>query len=81
MARRRGHAGIELEKPVFYRDILTYPLDHSSRNRPLRDAALVLLSQMATAFGALREWIAPDEGWRGRATNDRLTSNAPSTIP
>jgi GT2 family glycosyltransferase len=81
MARRRGRGGIQLESARFYREILTYPLRHVSGPRALRYAALVLLSQMATVVGALREWIAPDEGWRGRARSHRLATNAPSTIP
>jgi GT2 family glycosyltransferase len=84
MARRRGRAGIELESPSFYREIFAYPLDHSTGNLAFRGEAvmLVVLSQMATAVGALREWIAPDEGWRARARNGQVASpKAPSAIP
>jgi len=75
---------IELESPSFYREILAYPFDHApgTRLRRSTEAMLVMLSQVATAVGAVREWIAPDEGWRGRAKNTRLGgSKAPSTIP
>jgi len=84
MARRRGRGVIELESPSFYRDILTYPLQHASGNRVRRigEVMLVILSQVATAAGALREWLAPDEGWRARSKNGRLDSpKAPSAIP
>ena len=84
MARRRGRSVIALEAPSFYRDILAYPLAHASGGLASRggETALVLLSQLATAIGAVREWIAPDEGWRGRASAGRIGSpKAPSTIP
>jgi len=84
MARRRGRGVLELEAPSFYRELLTYPLQHASGNRVRRvgETMLVLLSQIATAAGALREWLAPDEGWRARAKNGPLDSpTAPSTIP
>ena len=84
MARRRGRNAIELESPSFYRDILSYPFRHAPGSVVSRGAEtmLVLLSQVATAAGAVREWIAPDEGWRGRASSERLDSpKAPSTIP
>jgi GT2 family glycosyltransferase len=84
MARRRGRGVIELESPSFYRDLLAYPLEHAPGTAAHRGAEtmLVLLSQLATAFGAVREWIAPDEGWRGRARNGRLGSpQAPSAVP
>jgi glycosyltransferase involved in cell wall biosynthesis len=61
MARRRGQMGIELESPSFYREILTYPLRQGHGLRALQYEALVLLSQLATATGALWEWkISPD---------------------
>jgi GT2 family glycosyltransferase len=59
MARRRGRSGIELESPSFYRQILTYPLQHSEHGRAVRNEALVLLSQVATLAGGLREWLVP----------------------
>jgi hypothetical protein len=60
------------------------PFDHAPGTRARRstEAMLVMLSQLATAVGAVREWIAPDEGWRGRARNAQLdSSKAQSTIP
>jgi glycosyltransferase involved in cell wall biosynthesis len=63
MARRRGSAGITLEAPGFYRQILTYPLRHSERGRAVRNAALVLLAQIATMAGGLREWLIPGGRW------------------
>ncbi|HEX7981546.1 MAG TPA: glycosyltransferase [Gemmatimonadaceae bacterium] len=83
MARRRGRGVIALEAPSFYSDILAYPILHTAGSRVSRGKAtmLVLLSQMATALGALREWIAPDEGWRGRARHGRRgRSKAPSAV-
>ena len=59
MARRRGRSGIELESPGFYRQILTYALRHSEHGHAVRNEALVLLSQMATLAGGLREWLIP----------------------
>jgi GT2 family glycosyltransferase len=59
MARRRGGAGIQLESPKFYRQILTYPLLHSEHGHAVRNESLVLLSQMATLAGGLREWLLP----------------------
>jgi GT2 family glycosyltransferase len=81
MARRRGHAGIELESPGFYQRILTYPLRHSGRGQAIRNAALVTLSQIATIAGAARELIVP----RGRLTppadtGEHSTPHAP-TVP
>ena len=55
MARRRGRSGIELEPANFYRQLLTYPLQDGLGGRALKHAALVLLSQVATAAGAARE--------------------------
>ena len=57
MARRHGGSGIELESPGFYRQILTYPLLHSEHGSAVRNAALVFLAQVATAFGGLREGL------------------------
>ena len=59
MARRRGRSGIELESPSFYRQIITYPLQHSGDGRALRNVALVVLSQVATMMGAVREVVTP----------------------
>jgi GT2 family glycosyltransferase len=59
MARRRGGSGIALESPGFYRQILTYPLLHSEHGSAVRNAALVFLAQVATAFGGLREGLEP----------------------
>jgi GT2 family glycosyltransferase len=75
MARRHGRSGIELESPGFYRQILTYPLKHSADGRGVRNAALVLLAQIATATGGLREWLVPDSRWAAPANTDE--SRAP----
>jgi GT2 family glycosyltransferase len=83
MAQRRGRGVIQLESPSFYRDILAYPLGHAPGTPAFRgtETMLVMLSQVATAVGAVREWIAPDEGWRGRRRNGRRDSRkAPSAI-
>ena len=84
MAQRRGSGVIELESPSFYRDILSYPVDHAPGTRASRmvETMLVVLSQIATAVGAAREFIAPDEGWHGRARNGRRRgkSKVPSAI-
>ncbi len=79
MAHRRGRSGIDLESPGFYRQILTYPLKHSADDRGVRNAALVLLAQIATATGGLREWLVP----AGRSvapptTDEHRTSQASS---
>ena len=63
MAQRRGRSGIELEAPGFYRQILAYPLRHSAHGEAVRNAALVILSQMATMAGALREALVPHGRW------------------
>jgi hypothetical protein len=84
MARRRGRGVIELEAPSFYREILLYPFEHGPGTPISRgvEALLVLLSQLATAVGAVREWLAPDEGWRGRARGGRVDSpRTPSAVP
>jgi GT2 family glycosyltransferase len=70
MARRHGRSGIELESPGFYRQILTYPLKHSADGRGVRNAALVLLAQIATATGGLREWLVPAGRSVAPATTD-----------
>lgn len=59
MARRRGRSGIELEAPSFYRQILSYPIQHSEPGRAMRNVTLVVLSQAATLAGALRELLGP----------------------
>ena len=74
MARRRGRSGIELESPSFYRQILTYPLEHSERGRAARNAALVVLSQVATMMGAVREVVTPP----GRSMNTPHTGEHPA---
>lgn len=81
MARRRGGAGIQLESPKFYRQILTYPLLHSEHGHAVRNESLVLLSQMATLAGGLREWLLPV----GRASAPSISGeyrapHAPSAI-
>jgi len=79
MAQRRGGSGIELESPSFYRQILTYPLKHSADGRALRNTALVLLAQIATAAGGLREWLVPAGRWMAPAqtvSTDHLTPRA-----
>jgi glycosyltransferase involved in cell wall biosynthesis len=84
MAQRRGRGVIQLEAPSFYRDILAYPMEHAEGTAAFRgkETMLVLLSQIATAIGAVREWIAPDEGWRGRVRSGRLDGHrAPSATP
>jgi len=63
MARRRGASGIALESPGFYRQILTYPLRHSEHGRAMRNTMLVLLAQIATVTGGLREWLIPGGRW------------------
>lgn len=57
MARRVGHRGIELEPPDFYAELLTYPIRKAEGplGRRWLHAALVLLAQVATAAGAVRE--------------------------
>ena len=82
MARRHGRSGIDLESPGFYRQILTYPLKHSADGRGARNAALVLLAQIATATGGLREWLVPAGRSVAPATTDgRRTSQASSITP
>ena len=68
----------------FYRDILAYPFEHGPGTPVSRgkETLLVLLSQLATGVGALREWLAPDEGWRARARLGRVESpRTPSAVP
>jgi glycosyltransferase involved in cell wall biosynthesis len=83
IARRRGHFGIELESPRFYRQILTYPLQQGNGIRALRDAALVVLSQVATISGATSEWIAGTDEWTSssRAVGEYPSSRTTSAIP
>ena len=80
MARRHGRSGIDLESPGFYREIVTYPLKHSADGRGVRNAALVLLAQIATATGGLREWLIPAGRLAAPAKPDeQRTSQATST--
>jgi GT2 family glycosyltransferase len=80
MARRHGKSGIELEAPGFYRQILTYPLKHSTDGRAVRNTALVLLAQIATAAGALREWLIPAGRWAAPVTTDKRRTPQASSI-
>lgn len=63
MARRVGHRGIELEPPGFYAELLAYPIRHAegSLGRRWLHASLVLLAQVATAAGAVRELVSGRE--------------------
>lgn len=81
MARRRGAAGIELESPKFYRQILTYPLRHSPHGQAVRNEALVLLSQLATVAGGLREWLFPVRRRAPSISGEHRAPHAPSTVP
>jgi GT2 family glycosyltransferase len=81
MASRRGRAGIQLESPSFYRQILTYPLQHSEHGQAVRNAALVVLSQIATATGALREWLVPTGRWVAPARKGEHPTPHPSSVP
>jgi GT2 family glycosyltransferase len=74
MARRRGRSGIQLESLGFYQQILSYPLLHSEHGRAILAFALVVLSQVATVAGALREWLVP----AGRWTVPTVTGEHPS---
>jgi GT2 family glycosyltransferase len=59
MARRAGRPGVQLEHPGFYGELLAYPIkkgDGPLARRCLH-AALVLLAQVATAVGAVRELV------------------------
>jgi GT2 family glycosyltransferase len=79
MARRRGRAGIELEEPSFYRQILTYPLRHSEHGRAVRNVALVVLSQLATMAGAVREvFSAPRRALSPPQADQHAPPHAPS---
>jgi len=81
MARRRGRAGIELESAGFYRQILVYPLRHSEHGRALRNEALVLLSQVATMAGGLRELLFPSRRRSPPSTSgEHRARHAPSAI-
>jgi GT2 family glycosyltransferase len=81
MARRRGGSGIALESPGFYRQILTYPLLHSEHGSAVRNAALVLLAQVATAFGGLREGLEPGSRFVvPLPTGERRSPHASSAI-
>ncbi len=81
MARRRGRSGIDLESPGFYRQILTYPLKHSSDGRALRNTALVLLAQIATASGGLREWLVPSGRWTAPTRTGEPELLTPRAVP
>jgi GT2 family glycosyltransferase len=81
MARRRGGSGIELESPRFYRQILTYPLLHSEHGSAVRNAALVLLAQIATVCGGLRDWLEHDARWTlPLPTDEHRSPHASSAI-
>jgi glycosyltransferase involved in cell wall biosynthesis len=80
MARRRGKSGIQLESPGFYREILTYPLRHSEPGRAVRNAALVLLAQIATAAGGLREWLVPGGRWAAPTPTGEPRSSHASSV-
>jgi len=83
IAQRQGHFGIELESPRFYRQILTYPLRQGRGVRALRDAMLVVLSQVATVSGAVHEWISGSGDWTSssRAVGEHSSSRTSSAIP
>lgn len=81
MAQRRGRSGIELESPSFYRQILTYPLRHGERGQRVRNAALVVLSQMATATGAFRELFLPAGRWVAQARAREHPAPHASSVP
>lgn len=59
MARRAGARGVQLEQPGFYTGLLRYPIRHGHGpfGRRCLLAALVLVSQVATALGAVRELV------------------------
>ena len=79
MARRKGHSGLELESPHFYRQLLTYPLRDGLSARTMRYAALVLVSQVATLAGAVHErFFAPASKMGHSMPAERSASNASS---
>jgi glycosyltransferase involved in cell wall biosynthesis len=80
MARRRGRSGIQLESAGFYRQILSYPLKHSAPGGTLRNLALVLLAQIATAMGGLREWLVPGGRWTAPVRSGEHRSPHASSI-
>ena len=80
MARRRGRSGIELESPGFYRQILTYPLEHSEHGQAVRNLALVVLSQVATMVGAVRELLGADPRWVEPGMSERRTTRDVSSV-
>jgi GT2 family glycosyltransferase len=59
MARRAGHRGVQLEPPGFYASLVAYPIvkGEGSLGRRCMYALLVLLAQVATALGGLRELL------------------------
>ena len=81
MSRRRGRSGIELEAPGFYQEILTYPLRREGV-KGVGYAALVLLSQVATFAGGVREWFGPSRQWSMPAvTGEHPSPRASSATP
>jgi GT2 family glycosyltransferase len=80
MARRHGRPGIELEAPGFYRQIVTYPMKHSTDGRAVRNTALVLLAQIATVAGGLREWLVPARRWVAPVRTDEQRSPHASSV-
>lgn len=58
-AARRQRRAIRLEPARFYSRLLAYPVRHGRGMRRWTQAALVLLSQVATAAGAARELLRP----------------------
>jgi GT2 family glycosyltransferase len=74
MARRGGHA-VRIEPARFYTQILTYPIRRGHGVRRWAEAALVLLSQVATVAGAARELV----GRRHKELNHRPSTDQPST--
>lgn len=57
IARRSGRQGLRLEAPRFYAGLVAYPLQRAHGVTAWRSAALVLLSQVATGIGAVRELL------------------------
>jgi glycosyltransferase involved in cell wall biosynthesis len=55
----RGSHVISLEPWTFYRDLVIYPFKQSGATRPLFLAALLILSQIANAFGFASMRFAP----------------------
>jgi len=76
VARRQMRA-VRLEPVRFYTRLLTYPLRHGRGARRWAEATLVLVSQIATAAGAVRELARPH---RARPSH-RSSAGQPSTAP